>query len=114
MNATAWSNPDQGSYHVEMERMFPAAPVLSRVVEEPFEFAGFELPRGTRVLHLQTLPHFLEEVSASPYRFDPSRWMDQRIPQEGPRHLRRQHPHLPEHESGADPISGGGGQPAAR
>ena len=80
MNATAWSNPDQGSYHVETERMFPAAPVLSRVVEEPFEFAGFELPRGTRVLHLQTLPHFLEEVSASPYRFDPSRWMDREYP----------------------------------
>ena len=65
---------------MEMERMFPAAPVLSRVVEEPFEFAGFELPRGTRVLHLQTLPHFLEEVYASPYRFDPSRWMDREYP----------------------------------
>ena len=32
MNATAWSNPDQGSYHVEMERMFPAAPVLARPI----------------------------------------------------------------------------------
>ncbi len=65
---------------MEMERMFPAAPVLSRVVEIPFQFSGFELPRGTRVLHLQTLPHFLEEVYAEPYRFDPSRWIDREYP----------------------------------
>ncbi|MFM7553822.1 MAG: cytochrome P450 [Verrucomicrobiota bacterium] len=65
---------------MEMERMFPAAPVLSRVVEEPFEFHGHRLPRGTRVLHLQTLPHFLDEVYADPYRFDPSRWMDREYP----------------------------------
>jgi len=58
---------------MEMERMFPAAPVLSRVVEEPFEFHGHRLPRGTRVLHLQTLPHFLDEVYADPYRFDVTR-----------------------------------------
>jgi cytochrome P450 len=65
---------------MEMERMFPAAPVLSRVVAEPFTFQGFELPPGTRVLHLQTLPHFLDEVYAEPYRFDPSRWMDREYP----------------------------------
>lgn len=65
---------------MEMERMFPAAPVLSRVVEETFSFCGFELPRGTRVLHLQTLPHFLEEVYTDPYRFDPSRWIDREYP----------------------------------
>ena len=65
---------------MEMERMFPAAPVLSRVVEETFSFCGFELPRGTRVLHLQTLPHFLEEVYTAPYRFDPARWIDREYP----------------------------------
>jgi cytochrome P450 len=65
---------------MEMERMFPAAPILSRVVEIPFQFSGFELPRGTRVLHLQTLPHFLEEVYDEPYRFDPSRWIDREYP----------------------------------
>jgi len=65
---------------MEMERMFPAAPVMSRVVHEPFEFLGYELPKGTRVLHLQTLPHFLEEVYEEPYRFRPARWLEREYP----------------------------------
>lgn len=62
----------------EMERLFPAAPVLSRVVEQPFDFDGYRLEKGTRVLHLQTLPHFLEEVYEDPYAFKPRRWIENR------------------------------------
>jgi cytochrome P450 len=65
---------------LEMERLFPAAPVLARVVAEPFTFNGYLLPKGTKVLHLQTLPHFLEEIYAEPYRFDPARWVEREYP----------------------------------
>ncbi len=65
---------------LEIERLFPAAPVLSRMVAEPFEFNGYTLPKGTKVLHLQTLPHFLEEIYADPYRFDPARWVNREYP----------------------------------
>jgi len=62
----------------EIERLFPAAPVLARMVAKPFEFQGFVLDTGTKVLHLQTIPHFLEEVYEEPYRFNPRRWLDER------------------------------------
>ena len=65
---------------LEIERLFPAAPVLSRMVAEPFVFNGVMLPKGTKVLHLQTLPHFLPEIYADPYRFDPARWVDRDYP----------------------------------
>ena len=61
---------------MEMERLFPTAAVLSRVVYEPFVFADYELPKGTKVLHLQTIPHFLEEIYEDPYQFLPERWLD--------------------------------------
>lgn len=60
----------------EIERLFPAAPVLSRVVAKPFEFNGFVLEEGTKVLHMQTITHFLEEVYEEPYRFKPQRWLE--------------------------------------
>lgn len=65
---------------LEIERLFPAAPVLARVVAEPFTFGGYTLPKGTKVLHLQTVPHFLEEIYEDPYRFNPARWIDREYP----------------------------------
>jgi cytochrome P450 family 110 len=65
---------------LEIERLFPAAPVLARVVAEPIAFRGFTLPKGTKVLHLQTIPHFLEEIYAEPYRFNPARWLEHNYP----------------------------------
>jgi cytochrome P450 len=65
---------------LEIERLFPAAPVLARTVAEAFDFHGYTLAKGTKVLHLQTLPHFLEEIYADPYRFDPARWVDRDYP----------------------------------
>jgi len=65
---------------LEIERLFPAAPVMARIVAEPFSFKGFTLPKGTKVLHLQTIPHFLEEIYAEPYRFNPARWIGRDYP----------------------------------
>lgn len=60
----------------EIERLFPAAPVLSRVVAKPFEFNGFVLEKGTKVLHMQTITHFQEKIYEEPYRFKPQRWLE--------------------------------------
>ncbi len=60
---------------LEIERLFPAAPVMARCVGEDLVFGGYRLPKGTKVLHLQTLPHFLEEIYEDPYRFAPERWI---------------------------------------
>jgi cytochrome P450 len=65
---------------LEIERLFPAAPVSARVVASPFSFQGCTLPKGTKVLHLQTIPHFLDEIYAEPYRFHPARWLDREYP----------------------------------
>lgn len=61
---------------LEMERIFPAAPVLPRCVAAPIEFGGYLLETGTKVLHLHTLTHFLEEIYPDPYTFKPERWLD--------------------------------------
>jgi cytochrome P450 len=65
---------------LEIERLFPAAPVNARVVAQPFAFRGYLLPKGAKVLHLQTIPHFLDEIYAEPYRFNPARWLDRDYP----------------------------------
>lgn len=65
---------------LEMERMFPAAPVLARVVAKPFEFNGHILSKGDKVLHLQTLTQFMEEIYEEPYRFKPQRWIENKYP----------------------------------
>ncbi|MDQ8205481.1 cytochrome P450 [Pelagicoccus sp. SDUM812003] len=65
---------------MEIERMFPAAPVLARVVAQPMEFEGRKLEPGTKVLHMQTLTHFLEEIYEDPYDFKPQRWLENNYP----------------------------------
>lgn len=65
---------------MEMERLFPAAPVMPRRSAVALEFAGVEIPPGTKILHLHTLPHFLEEIYEEPYRFKPQRWLENEYP----------------------------------
>jgi cytochrome P450 len=65
---------------MEMERIFPAAPVHPRMTAEDLEFEGYELPKGTRILHLHTLTHFLDEIYEEPFRFNPRRWMENEFP----------------------------------
>lgn len=65
---------------MEMERIFPAAPLMPRLTAEDLEFEGYELPAGTRVLHLHTLTHYLEEIYDEPNRFKPWRWIENDYP----------------------------------
>ncbi|MCB1122233.1 MAG: cytochrome P450 [Verrucomicrobiae bacterium] len=65
---------------MEMERIFPAAPVHPRLTAEDLEFEGFELPKGTRILHLHTLTHFLDEIYEDPFAFNPRRWIENDYP----------------------------------
>jgi cytochrome P450 len=65
---------------MEMERIFPAAPVHPRLTAQPLEFEGYELPEGTRVLHLHTLTHFIDDIYEDPFRFKPRRWIENEFP----------------------------------
>lgn len=60
---------------LEAERMYPAAPVLPRVAAEDIDFDGFVIPAGTRVLHMQVLPHFMESIYDEPLAFKPERFL---------------------------------------
>ncbi|HEY5893258.1 MAG TPA: cytochrome P450 [Chthoniobacterales bacterium] len=60
---------------LEAERMYPAAPVLPRVAFQDITFAGQTIPAGTRVLHLHTLTHYLDEFYEDPFTWNPARWL---------------------------------------
>ena len=65
---------------MEMERVFPAAPLHPRLAAEDLEFEGYEIPKGTRILHLHTLTHFLDEIYEEPLRFNARRWTENDYP----------------------------------
>ena len=65
---------------MEMERVFPAAPLHPRLAAEDLEFEGYEIPQGTRILHLHTLTHFLDEIYEEPLRFNARRWIENDYP----------------------------------
>jgi len=65
---------------MEMERIFPAAPVHPRLSAQPLEFKGYEIPEGTRILHLHTLTHFIDDIYEDPFTFSPQRWLDNEYP----------------------------------
>lgn len=60
---------------LEAERMYPAAPVLPRVAFQDISFAGYTIPAGTRVLHLHTITHYLDEFYEAPFEWHPQRWL---------------------------------------
>lgn len=55
---------------LETLRMYPPAPGSTRTVVSPFEFAGYRLAAGTRVLVATTVPHHLPEHFPDPDVFD--------------------------------------------
>ncbi|HEY6542786.1 MAG TPA: cytochrome P450 [Ktedonobacteraceae bacterium] len=55
---------------LETLRRYPIAPVTSRTVGLPFEFAGYRVEPGTRVFLVNGLTHFLPEYFPEPERFD--------------------------------------------
>jgi cytochrome P450 len=61
---------------LEMERLRPPGPLISRVTARSFTFRGYEIPKGKRVTHLQTLCHYLPEFYADPLAFNPRRFLD--------------------------------------
>lgn len=60
---------------LEVERLRPPGATVTRVAARDFVFGGYRIPRGTPVMHVQTLAHFLPEVYAEPERFDPRRFL---------------------------------------
>jgi cytochrome P450 len=60
---------------LEAERLAPPGPFIPRIAKSDFAFGGYEIKQGSRLLHLQTLPHFLPEVYENPLDFRPSRFM---------------------------------------
>lgn len=55
---------------LETLRVYPPAPGSARTVLEDFDFEGFRLRRGTRVLVATSVPHQLAEHFPDPARFD--------------------------------------------
>jgi cytochrome P450 len=58
----------------ESYRLFPIAGAAPRYAARPFEYAGYEIQEGQTVFIAITVPHFLEEIYAEPYTFDPDRF----------------------------------------
>ena len=63
---------------LETLRMYPIAPAMIRTVANSFEFAGYTIPAGTRVLMATTVPHYLPEYFPQPERFDIDRYLPER------------------------------------
>jgi len=62
---------------LEVERLMPPSVVSgSRTTTADVTFQGVEIPKGSRILHLQTLGHFLPENYADPFEFRPERFLE--------------------------------------
>jgi cytochrome P450 len=61
---------------LEMERLRPPVATLTRIAARDFSFRGYLIPKGTPVLHLGTLAHFLPEVYDHPLDFRPQRFLE--------------------------------------
>lgn len=59
---------------LETLRMYPIAPAVTRVVTNSFEFCGYRIPAGARVLIGFTVGHHLPECFPDPGRFDIERY----------------------------------------
>ena len=63
---------------LESLRMYPAAPVFSRMVANSFDFAGYHIPAGVQVFVASTVTHRLPEFFPDPDRFDIDRYLPER------------------------------------
>jgi cytochrome P450 len=61
---------------LEVERLRPPGASVTRISAQDFEFYGYLVPKGTPVLHLGTLCHFLSEVYEEPLKFRPQRFLE--------------------------------------
>jgi cytochrome P450/CRP-like cAMP-binding protein len=62
----------------ESMRLFPIALAMPRVAAEPFEFEGYRVEKGDRLLIGTTVCHFLPEYFPEPHRFDATRYSEPR------------------------------------
>ncbi len=63
---------------LETLRMYPIAPAITRTVSNTFEFAGYTIPAGEKVIVATTVPHHLEQHFPEPERFDIDRYTPER------------------------------------
>ncbi len=61
---------------LEVERLYPPGPTITRISGREFSFGGYVVPPGTPVFHLQTLCHYLPEVYEDPLAFRPQRFVE--------------------------------------
>ena len=55
---------------LETLRMYPIAPAITRTVSNTFEFAGYTIPAGEKVIVATTVPHPWHEVAPQRERRD--------------------------------------------
>ena len=63
---------------LETLRLYPIAPAITRTVSNTFEFAGYTIPAGERVIVATTVPHHLPQYFPEPERFDIERYTPER------------------------------------
>ena len=63
---------------LETLRMYPIAPAITRTVSNTFEFAGYTIPAGEKVIVATTVPHHLPQHFPEPERFDIERYTPER------------------------------------
>ena len=68
------------THRVAMEtlRMYPIAPAVFRTATDSFEFGGYTIPAGSKVIIGTTVPHYLPEYFPDPERFDIDRYTPER------------------------------------
>lgn len=63
---------------METLRMYPITPVIQRTVANSFEFQGYRVQAGNKVLVACTVPHLMPEYYADPDEFDIDRFLPDR------------------------------------
>ena len=79
----AWNNspkcPNLDRILLEVERLHPPVGGGFRRVVKPFEFNGYEVPAGWLAVYSILATHRLEEIYPEPERFDPDRFLPERL-----------------------------------
>lgn len=65
-------------FAMETLRLHPVVPVTLREVVNSFEFAGYEMPVGSRLMFAFAVPHLCAEHYPDPQRFDIDRYLPDR------------------------------------
>src|SRR5690606_2936274 len=58
--------------------MYPPIIMLMRKVMKPFTYDGYDIVPGDTIFAVPAVAHYIPEVFADPYRFDPERFLPAR------------------------------------